>query len=283
MHDPILLVNEHCHTGENPYWSPNERAVYWTDIPAGRLFRLDLATGAHAEIYRGEPVGGFTMQADGSLLLFRVNDIAVLPRGGTERVLLPFESPDANRFNDVIADPEGRVFAGTMCKTPGTGGLYRLDLDGTITKLFLGTNTANGMGFSPDLRTFYWTDTTARSIFRFDYERATGVISNRSLFYEAPADEGKPDGLTIDEAGNVWTARWDGGAILQIDPSGKVLQKITLPVAKVSSCTFGGDDLSTLFVTTAGGQPSSQTLDGALFRIEVGTRGRQEFLSKILL
>jgi D-xylonolactonase len=170
-----------------------------------------------------------------------------------------------------------------MGKEIGKGGLYRIDLDGTITKLFLGTRTANGMGFSPDLHTFYWTDTTGLRIFRFDYDLKTGAISNRALFYEAPADAGKPDGLTIDEEGNIWSARWNGGAILKIDPNGKLMEKIALPVATVSCCTFGGDDLRTLFVTTAGGSPGSQTLEGALFKIEVGVCGRPEFLSKILL
>jgi D-xylonolactonase len=283
MSEPILLCNEHCQTGENPYWSRDERAVYWTDIPAGLLFRYDLSTATHTCIYRGAPVGGFTMQADGSLLLFRVNDIAVLPRGGRERVLLKFDEPDAERFNDLVADPAGRVFAGTIGKEAGKGGLYRIDIDGTITKLFLGTHTANGMGFSPDLQTFYWTDTTALRIFRFDYDVKTGAISNRALFYEAPAGVGKPDGLTIDEEGNIWSARWNGGAILKIDPSGKLLEKIAFPVAKVPCCTFGGDELRTLFITTAGGSPGSQTLEGALFKIEVGVRGRPEFLSKILL
>jgi D-xylonolactonase len=283
MDEPILLSNEHCQTGENPYWSPKERAVYWTDIPAGRIYRYDLDTATHTCVYRGAPVGGFTIQADGSLLLFRVNDIAVLLPDGRERVLLHFDDPDADRFNDVIADPEGRVFAGTMGKSPTQGGLYRIDCDGTITKLFLCTRTANGMAFSADQRTFYWTDTTARRIYRFDYERATGAISNRTLFYQAVDGEGKPDGLTMDDEGNIWSARWDGGALLKHGPDGSVLRKITMPVAKVSSCTFGGDDLRTLFVTTAGGSPGAGTLDGALFQLDVGARGRPEFLSRILI
>src|SRR5579884_1943746 len=279
MSAPVLLVNEHCRTGENPFYIPEENSIYWTDIPNGKMFRYELATGAHRQIYSGPPVGGFTLQEDGKLLLFRVNDIATLDHGGNVQSILQFSAPDMDRFNDVIADPEGRVFACTMSKIDGRAGVFRVERDGKITPLFLGTRTANGMGFSPDLRTFYWTDTTHLKIFRFDYDRARGEISNRSLFYDAANDGGKPDGMAVDEHGDVWSARWDGGGIVQIDARGKFVQKISLPVKKTSACRFGGEEMRSLFITTAGGEPDSGTLDGALFKIEPGVRGKPEFRS----
>src|SRR5215210_1984182 len=158
-----LVANAHCKTGENPLWDNERNCVYWTDIPNGRLFRYDLAARTHVAIYHGPPVGGFTQQADGSLLLFRVNDIAVLPWGAEEaHTLIQFSEPGMERFNDVIADSEGRVFAGTIGKDAESGGLYRVDCNGRVTKLLGGTGCANGSGFSPDLRSFYWTCSTRR-------------------------------------------------------------------------------------------------------------------------
>jgi D-xylono/L-arabinono-1,4-lactonase len=282
---PILISNEHCETGENPLWDHTRRSLYWTDIPAGKVFRYDFDTGTHANIYRGAPVGGFTMQADGSLLLFRVNDVvALLPdQRERERALFAFDDPGAERFNDVIADPEGRVFAGTRGHTKESGGLFRIDRDGTITNLIKGTRTANGMGFSPDLRTLYWTDSTAKRIYRFDYDRATGGISNQTLFYQATPTEGTPDGLAVDTQGNVWSAHWDGWQVFKHAPSGKVLERFTFPVAKISSVCFGGDDLRTLFVTTAGGRSGANTADGAVFQLDVDAQGVPEFQSRVMI
>jgi sugar lactone lactonase YvrE len=278
-----LLVNEHCECGENPLWDPSLRVVYWTDIPAGKIFRYDPARREHELIYdEGVPVGGFTLQENGELLLFRVADFAALSASGEVRVLRPIDDPTMKRFNDVIADPEGRVFAGTIGATDESGGLYRIDLDGTVTKLFAGTGCANGMGFSPDERTFYWTCSTTNQIFRFDYERASGELTNRRCLYRAASTEGKADGMAIDREGAIWSARWDGGELVRHGVNGDVLERITFPVAKVSSACFGGADLTTLFVTTAGGDRNAQSEDGALFAVKVTAPGRPKFRSRVL-
>lgn len=284
MSEPILLANEHCDTGENPLWDPAEGCVYWTDIPNGRLFRYDLDAGTHRQIYSGPPVGGFTLHEGGGLLLFRVNDIALLPPGGSARTLVEYTDPGMERFNDVIADPEGRVFAGTIGKTPENGGLYRIDLDGTVTQLFTGTRNSNGTCFSADLLTFFWTDSTAKSIHRFDYDLTSGELSNRAKIYQAGTDEGTPDGMTIDTEGNLLSARWGGGRIVKISPEGEVLGRLDLPVSKVSCPCFGGPDLDILFVTTAGGgREGAVEEDGALYRLDGAGRGRGDFRSRILL
>lgn len=278
------LVNEHCATGENPYWNPDDGCVYWTDIPNGKLFRYDPATGAHRTIYHDAPVGGFTLQADGNWLLFRVHDIALLTPDGQVTVLLPFQDETAKRFNDVIADPEGRVYAGTMGATPEVGGLYRVDLDGTITKLFAGTGTANGMGFTPDLQFFYWTDSTAKRLYRFRYDRATGDLTGRTVFYQADPSEGTPDGLAVDTGGAVWSARHRGGTIRKHAPDdGRIVETITMPVKRVTSLFLGGPGRDIAFVTSAGGgEPESIEADGTLYQITgLGATGLEEFRSRI--
>lgn len=275
------LINEHCELGENPLWHAEKGALFWTDITAGKIHQFHLASGRHEVIYRGPAVGGFTFQENGDLLLFRVNDIALLRGDGIVEKLRAFEDAGAARFNDVIADPEGRVFAGTIGTTETSGGLYRVDRDGAVSLLFRGTGVSNGMGFSPDLRTFYWTCSTRRRIYAFDYDRATGVLDGERVFYQATEDEGIPDGMTVDTDGHVWSARWDGFAVVHHAPDGSVVEKFRFPVAKVSSLCFGGPGLDEFFVTTAGGLPGSGNEDGAVYRWRAGVRGAGDFRSHI--
>jgi len=274
------IANYHCKTGENPLWDHQRQLLYWTDIPNGRLFRYDAKTGKHKQIYSGEPVGGFTLQTDGTLLLFQVNKFSLLQPDGKVQTLISDIDSDMVRFNDVIADPRGRVFAGTIGKK-NKGGLYYIDLDGKITNLFKGTGCSNGMGFSPDLRYFYWTCTSTRRIFQFNYHRDTGQLTDRKVLITIPEGQGFPDGLTIDTEGNIWSARWDGHGIYKYSPDGKQIGKIEFPVAKVSSAIFGGPKLDELYVTTAGGSDDAKTPDGTLYRVKVKAKGKPEFRSNI--
>ena len=275
------LLNDHCELAENPLWNPDDGCLYWTDITGGTVHRFALAPKEHAIIYRGVTVGGFTFQENGELLLFRVHDLALLRPDGRVTVLREFADEGMERFNDVIADPDGRVFAGTIGISPSSGGLYRVDLDGTITLLFRGTGCSNGMGFSPDLAKFYWTCSTHRRIYEFDYDRTTGGLGPRRLLYQATDEEGIPDGMTVDRDGHLWSARWDGFAVLHHAPDGRVLEKFSFPVAKVSSLCFGGPHLDQFFVTTAGGMPGSESADGSIFQWNAGIEGPPEFRSRI--
>lgn len=277
------LLDAHCELGENPLWQAENGCLYWTDITAGKLHRLHLASSDHAIIYQGDPVGGFTRQADGTLLLFRVNDIAVLHQDGQVQTLIPFADEGSTRFNDVIADPEGRVFAGTIGKSDTSGGLFRIDRDGTLTLLFRGTGVSNGMGFSADLSTFYWTCSTRRQIYAFPYHRHDGSLGEPHLLYQASEKEGIPDGMAVDVEGNLWSARWDGYAIRKHAPDGTVLDHIPFPVAKISSLCFGGPERNEILVTTAGGTPQGESEDGAIYRYRSGVKGAEKYPSKILI
>jgi D-xylonolactonase len=282
MKSPVITIaaSPGCELGENPLWHAEKRCVYWTDIPAGKIHCFDITTRESRLVYQGVPVGGFTMQQDDSLLLFRVNDIACLYPVGRVVSIKTFSDEGMDRFNDVIADPEGRVFAGTIGQHPKCG-LYRVDLDGTITKLFSGTGCSNGMGFAPDLRTFYWTCSTTRHIYHFDYDRNSGTIKNREIFYEATASEGIPDGLTVDAEGCVWSARWEGALVMRHGTNGKVLESIALPVANITSACFGGEILDQLFVTSAQEAGGTNESAGSLFQIHLNIRGTSEFKSQV--
>jgi D-xylonolactonase len=282
--EPELIADYECVTGENPLWHPMEKRLYWVDIPTGRLFRYDPATGEHEQVHEGGVIGGFTIQADGSLLLFMEKGAVRIWRDG-ELITLIEEIPDEreSRFNDVIADPMGRVFCGTMPTGDRLGRLYRLDTDGELTKLLDGIGTSNGLGFTPDRKGMYYTDSRKREIYLFDYDQDTGAITNQRVFVRIPEGEGVPDGMTVDAEGYVWSARWDGGCLVRYTPDGTEDRRIYFPARKVSSVTFGGEDYTDIYVTTAGGKDKDEEGPGAgaLFRLNLGIKGMPEFLSRI--
>ncbi len=282
--EPELIADFECVTGEGPIWHEAEQRLYWADIPTGRMFRYDPAAGTYEQFYDGPVVGGFTIQLDGSLLLFGERGSVTIWRDGeTESVLDEISAERDTRFNDVIADPEGRVYCGTMPTENRPGRLYRLDPDGTLTELVDGLGVSNGLGFTPDLSHMYHTDTTKREINRYRYDRATGDLSEKELFVQTPEGEGGPDGMTVDVDGYVWSARWDGNALFRYTPDGKLESSYPFPAKKVSSVVFGGADYRDVYVTTAGGQNKSEegAGAGALFRLRPGAQGRPEFLSRI--
>lgn len=283
MH-PELIADYRCNVGENPLWHPDEQRVYWCDIPTGRIFRYSPVTGVHEQCYQGDVVGGFTVQADGALLLFMAHGAVKTWREGSLTTVIQ-EIPEErdSRFNDVIADPEGRVFCGTMSTPNRLGRLYRLDPDGSLTKILDEVGTSNGMGFTPDRQRMYHTDTRQREISLYDYDRTTGEISNRRLYVRVPQGEGGPDGMTVDAAGYVWSAHWGGGCLVRYTPSGQEERRITFPARKVSSVIFGGPDYTDIYVTTAGGQNKEEEGEGAgaLFHLNLGIQGLPEFRSRI--
>ncbi len=188
-----LIADERCIVGEGPLWHAAEKRLYWGDIVGGKLFRYDPAAGSYEQIYQGEMVGGFTIQADGALLLFGERGSVRTWRDGViETVIDEIPEERGGRFNDVIADPEGRVFCGTMPIGDQLGRLYRLDPDGTLTPVLDGINISNGMGFTPDLAQMYHTDTFGGTITVFDYDRATGALSNGKVLVTVPPEEGLP-------------------------------------------------------------------------------------------
>jgi len=279
---PECIADYACEIGENPLWHPIEKCLYWCDIPAGRLFRFDPSTGRHEQCHEGRPVGGFTIQSDGSLLLFMDKGaVATWHDGKLTKILHGIEAERNSRFNDVIADPVGRVFCGTMASSSGKGKLYRMDLDGTIRVVLEGIGCPNGMAFTPDQTGFYFTDSFAYKIYLFDYNAADGQLSNQRTFATFNEGEGLPDGAALDANGYLWSALWDGYAVVRLSADGTIEKRIAFPARKTSSLTFGGENYDEMYITTAGG--NSRDVDGPLagatFRLRTGTRGRPEFVS----
>lgn len=284
---PQITVDTKCRLGEGPLWHPLENNIYWLDILEGIIYRYDPQTSLLDEIYDGDITGGFTFQEDGSLLLFMEKGCIKLYKDGKLTTLID-EIPELKdtRFNDVIADPAGRVFCGTMPDSNGEAYLYRLDTDGSIKQILDGVGLSNGMAFTLDKKQMYYTDSGKNEIYLFDYNIADGSLSNKRLFLKVEEEEGiVADGLTMDSEGYVWSARWNGGCVKRFTPEGKLNLTIDFPARKITSLTFGGKYLSEIYITSAAGdqRPEEGDKAGALFTVNVGIKGLPEYFSKIRL
>ena len=280
------VADTYSHTGEGPLWHPDRKRLYWVNIPAGRLWWYDPETDEYGVAYDASsgPIGGFTLEDDGALLLFTNRTVERFePESGATTIVLEVDA--RTRFNDVIADPEGRVFCGTMPGSESLGDLYRIDPDGRVTTVLENLDIPNGMGFTNDGKTFYVTESEARRIYAFDYDRETGVLTNQRIFCETPTDNGVPDGMTVDANDYVWSARWNGRQVVRHAPTGEAVSKLELPARKVSSVTFGEAGYNTLYVTTAladGDRSKEGDGAGAVFRVtDLDTEGVCEFRSRI--
>lgn len=248
---PSVIVDHQFELGENPLWDDRRAVLFWTDIDAGQLWVYDPATKKARCFYQGPKVGGFTLEEDGRLALFRVDDIALIDPDEPEQIttLVHFHEDNAARFNDVMALPDGSVYAGTIAASPASGGLYHVRTDLAIRELFLGTDVSNGMAL-PDDESLIWTCSTSRRLVRFDRDPHSHALSNAMDLYQSTEAEGTPDGLCLDRQGRIWSARWEGSALIVHDPLGKPIGKVEIPTRRVTSACFGGPHLDRLYITT---------------------------------
>lgn len=278
-----IVSNQGCTVGEAPLWHPDDGRIYWTDNIGGVMYRYDPQSGTTEQFYAGELVAAFTIQDDGSLLLFREEgEICHWDDGEFTTIIQNIQQEKGMRFNDVIADPRGRVFCGTMDDDdPTAGQLYRLDKDGSIIEVLENVELSNGLGFNPERDMLYLTESNTNRIYKFNYDQSTGRISDREVFSER-AGPGMYDGLTVDANGSIWSALWDYGAIVEHNPDSTVKQLIDLPTRNTTSLTFAGPEFTTAYVTSAAlGTGEDDDAAGALFRVNPGVKGVPEFRSKI--
>ena len=284
-----IAADLRCTVGEGPVWHPGEGRLYWTDILSSRIYWHEPASGESRLCDEGRMVGGMTLQADGSLLFFMDRGTVTVWRdGGIVETLLGHIPAEADRrFNDVIADPEGRVFAGAMPFKDlerKRGRLYRLDRDGSYEVVLEVVGIPNGMAFTSDRRSFFFIDSLDNVVWKFDYDPRTGSIGRRRDFLRFdPERDGHADGMTLDSQDNLWIAMAMGGKVLQFGADGSRKRTLELPARFTASVAFGGDDLSDLYVTT-GTHPEDEDLgpaSGALIVLRPGPAGVPEFRSRI--
>lgn len=284
MNEPRLILDLPLPLGEGPMWDFEEQCLWWTDIEGRALHRYDPAANEHVTYPMPMRVGGFTRQEGGEILLF--GDAGrITAWDGTQFTDVHTEVPaeQHTRFNDVIADPSGRVFCGTMATGTDRGRLYRLETNGELIVVLEDIGCSNGLGFSPDLGTMYYIDTPRKEVWAFDYDQATGDISNRRVAVDLREAEGAPDGMTVDVDGNLWVAFWGGSRVERFSPQGHSLGAIPFPATNVTSLAIGGIDGRTAYVTSAGGdrRPEAGPHAGALFAFSCPAAGRKEFRSRI--
>lgn len=278
---PELFIKSECINAEGPVWDDETGTLYFIDVEAGRIFSYK--DGKLLSWEAGEQIGCAVLKKGGGMIaalksgLYEVD----FPNKGKRFLCDPESDLPGNRFNDGKVDPAGRLLAGTMALSSKegdgpTGALYCLDADGTVTKRIGNVYLSNGMAWSADGGTFYYIDTTARTVTRYRYDMPSGLISDPEVIIRIPDEEGYPDGMTIDEEGMLWIALWEGSAISRWNPdTGKLLAKYEMPVQNVSSCCFGGADMDTLFITTAsqGTDMTRYPLAGNVFCMKPGVKG----------
>lgn len=283
-----LYAASRCEVGEGSLWHEQEGMLYWIDVSRGDVYRRrpEAAVDDFERYQLGlGKIGGMVLTRDGSLLLFAAQGKVWRWRPGKTPVLQT-ELPAAadTRFNDVIADPAGRVYCGVAPVAPGgNGSLWRMEADGSFVCLEPVTaGMPNGMGFSPDLCHFYFTVTPERTIYRYGYDRTTGALSDRTALIKVSAEEGFPDGMTVDADGCIWSAQWNGSRLVRYSAAGEKLQEFRFAPVKVSCVTFGGKDHTEMFVTTANHPWNDGDFEngcaGAVFRWQSPFRGRPEFI-----
>ena len=276
--------------GESPFWDQQENALYWVDIIGKKISRYDPTTG--------DRKNWATVDFPTAIALRAKEPGAVLAMAGGVRLFdfegafHDFSQPDqteGNRLNEGKCDPQGRLWVGSMqtnLNTDGSGremmrnsgALFRVDPNGGNSRFTpFEFGISNTMAWSPDKRTFYFGDSIRNILFAFDYEDETGRVENPRPFLEN-VDLGFPDGSCIDDDGCLWNARFGAGKLLRITPDGQIDREVDLPVTNPTSCTFGGEDRKTLYVTSARFTLSDEQLsanphEGSVLALSVDVSG----------
>jgi sugar lactone lactonase YvrE len=285
---PQAVLSHICVLGEGPVWDVKQQVICWVDIVRGEIHEFSPTTKLHKTIRLNQMIGTFAFCPDGNYIVALDSGIGFVNRETSELTMVtdPELHFPGNRFNDGKCDPAGRFWAGTMSHTdePGQGSLYMFDQSKTIVNKISPVTISNGMAWSLDHKTFYYIDTPAFSVAAYDFDVNSGEISNKRVIITIPPEDGAPDGMTIDTDGILWVAHWDGWQVTRWNPNtGKKLLAISIPAARVTSCTFGGDDFGDLYITTASRdlteeQLASQPLAGSLFVIkDIGYTGLPMF------
>ena len=281
--DVQCVADVHAVLGEGPVWVAQEAALYWVDINGRTIFRLD-ETGSIDQWATPFRVGSLVPRTGGGFIAGTDQGIAAFDAASGQLDLLfnpEADRPD-NRFNDGKVDRHGRFWAGTMDDTgkSASGTLYRIDSDLRSTAIDHGYRVTNGPAFSPSGDVMYHNDSARQITYVFDLD-LNGNATNRRVFATYGADEGYPDGMTVDAEACLWIAFWDGGCVRRYSPAGECLRTIELPVARPTSCAFGGRDLGRLYITSASTGLDEAALAvqphaGNLFMASPGVRGLPE-------
>jgi sugar lactone lactonase YvrE len=286
LYTPQLIIDAKAELGEGPRWHAAEARLYWVDIARNQLHHSDPVSGQTETRTFDAPIGCFAFRASGGFVLAMKDGAALMDHWGADPV--PFgpqilANQPHHRFNDGRSDAQGRFWIGDLnsAKDATNAALYRLDPDASLTQIEGGMMTCNGAAFSADGRHFAHADTPSHAVRIYDVDTSAGHLTNRRILHQFPHGNGRPDGGSFDADGNYWTALFDGGRVVQIAPNGNILREVALPVSRPTMIAFGGDDLSTAFVTSAwtgldAAARAAQPHAGGIFAFRVDTPGLAE-------
>ena len=287
MNDEIRCVvpaGDIC--GEGAVWHLEQCALYWTDINRFLVHRFEPHGQTTQTWFFAEPVTSVNLTTDADiLLLVFASQVGLWSPRAHPYIQTIFRLPTAPqmRFNDARVDPRGSLWAGTMRNNVGPRGedlavefaggiLYRIDPDGAVSEWKNGIGISNTVAWSPDRKTFYFGDSPANVIYSFAYDDRTGKISNEKQLFVGH-ELGAPDGSAMDQEGFLWNARPDARCLIRIAPDGGIDRMVRLPVSKPTTCTFGGLDRKTLYITSA---RSAEQYSGSVFALDTEVRGLQD-------
>ncbi|KAF3887533.1 SMP-30/gluconolactonase/LRE family protein [Tolypothrix bouteillei VB521301] len=266
--------------GESPVWDATQKLLYWVDIYNYRVHQFNRATGHNSFFDVGDVVGCIGLAGANRLIMAQRDRLAFLntQTGDITPIIQVEADKPNNRFNDGKCDPQGRFWFGSMSQEKSQASLYRYDPDNSLHLMETGLTVTNGMGWSSNGKTFYLTDSDQQKIFAYDFDSQSGKISNRRIFVDLTHESFFPDGLTVDSEGNIWSAMWEGGCVIRFDSTGKEVLRIRLPVKSPTNCTFAGEDLKLLYITTASVGLSQAEIDksvssGDLFEVQTDIVG----------
>lgn len=278
-----VMGEERALLGEGPVWSARDHALYWVDILAPAIHRFDPRDRSTSVTRLGAMSSLALPRMGGGLLL--ATPAGLMTYDPDRKHMSPFAHPEAdrpaNRYNDGKCDRLGRLWIGSMDMgtAANRGSLFRVDADGSWKRMDAGFTVPNGLDWSPDSRILYFTDTFRRTIYAYDFDLRAGTIANRRTLVEFGEAQGKPDGLAVDEEGCLWVAMWDAWHVVRISPDGRELDRVPMPVPRPTSCCFGGENLDTLYITSASvrlseAELAQAPLSGSLFALKLtGVRG----------
>jgi sugar lactone lactonase YvrE len=278
------LVNDRAGHAESPVWSPDEGALYWLDARRSRIYRYELATGKRHDWPVPARLGAIALRRGGLIVALKTG-IGFLDTstGSFELLAAPESDQPQNRINDAKLDRAGRFWFGTQDDEgqAETGRIYRFDADRSVTMHDEGFINPNGFAWSPDDRLLYLADSRRKTIYAYDFDLASGSVRNRRPFLTIRAEEPHMDGATVDSKGYLWTTRYGAGFLARYAPDGSIDRRVELPTTHITNVALGGDDLRTLFVTTAAArhtpeQLAAQPLAGAILMLRVDVPGIPE-------
>ena len=268
--------------GEGPLWDGQRQALWWLDIRQNRILLHRPGHGQVGQWWLPTQVFSVSLTEEGRLLLALETGLHLFDTetGALERLGALVHGPGTTRFNDGKIDPAGRLWIGTVDLDRFTpcGTLYVVEPDGSYQARLGGIRCSNGLGWTADGRTMFYTDSRELVIWAFDFDAGTASLARQRVHARIEDRNASPDGLSVDTNGCVWSALFGGSAVIQFDPAGKEMRRVRVPALRPTSCAFGGEDMRTLFITSESFQLGPATLrgsplSGGLFAVDTKSRG----------